>query len=149
MLLQQLHWLPVDDRITYKLCTSMYLYFIMFSTVQRRSTWLNSVSSLFWWSIAICVASGRRCTTNVQTYGWQFIFCCGTYCMELLSSWTYNSFCSCLKTLLFAVLFLITVFSLAYLIVRRPWASDGGSAIADDWLIDWLIDWLSDKQDRR
>ena len=27
MLLQQLHWLPVEDRITYKLCTSMYRVF--------------------------------------------------------------------------------------------------------------------------
>jgi len=42
-------------------------------------------STLFWRSTAILVASGLRCTTNIQTFSWQFIFCCGTYCMELFT----------------------------------------------------------------
>jgi len=33
----------------------------------------RTLSSLFWRSTAICVASALRCTTNIQTFDWQFI----------------------------------------------------------------------------
>jgi len=78
-LLHQLHWLPVEAWITYKLYTNVS-YFQWFSTAISGRT----LSTLFWRSTAILVASGLRCTTDMQTFGWQFIFCCGTYCMDSL-----------------------------------------------------------------
>jgi len=48
----------------------------------------RTLSTVFWRSTAILVASGLRCTTNIQTFGWQFInfiFCCWAYCMELFT----------------------------------------------------------------
>jgi len=40
-LLQQLHWLPAEARITYKLCTVMYLVLML----QLCNIWLNGVKS--------------------------------------------------------------------------------------------------------
>jgi len=48
---------------------------------------------------------------------------------------TYNSCCSRLKTF-YSHEFLVIVFFLAYLIVRGPWASDGG-AIANKAIVDY------------
>ena len=74
-LLQQLHWLPVEARITYKLCTLMYRVFNgIYSAALAELRQVCSDDRLR--------SALRQDYVVPRTFGWQFIFCCGTCCVE-------------------------------------------------------------------
>jgi len=66
-LLHQLHWLPVEARITYKLCTLMYRIFN--GTAPRYLAELCQLCSYDRLRSSSHQDSGLRCTTNIQTFG--------------------------------------------------------------------------------
>ena len=89
-LLQQLHWLPVEARITYKLCLLMYrvvhrtapVYLAVTLPSMHRST--SSIHS----------PRGFRDTTHQPSFHEQFIFYRYTNCLEQTTyrhSYLYNS----------------------------------------------------------
>jgi len=99
-LLHQLHWLPVEAWITYKLCTLMYRIFN--GTRYSAAISGRTLSTLFSRSTAILVVSGLRCTTNKRLADSSFSAAGPTAWnslpVEFHRTSTYSSFCNRLKT---------------------------------------------------